>query len=358
MEPYKAKKLELSYDYSSDILKLLNDTMEIYGEYKGYLKNMSFDYKNFLDTLFVNETYYSFKIDNIDIKKDEMFFMPYKNKSNVATEFINMRKALIVGLTETNKTGFDTLFFNKLNKIIYSNCTKDNTTKKSGLLRKKQTFLLKPGLAGSSVSYIPPKHTELVELMRDLSEYLNENVDKNLVSVALSHYQFEKLHPYLSGNGLMGRLLVSIETSYYKKEPPLLFISESLYNLKNTYFTLLSDAGDEQNKKFIKFFLQCIIEQCNLNIKKIKKLNKIYNNDIEKFKTEIGGTTIYKIYPIMIKKLVFTVNDIVTESKLHINSVNKVLNKLVDSGYLVKEKKKGTNRVTYCYKNMHDVFTL
>ena len=121
----------------------------------------------------------------------------------------------------------------KMNKIIYSNCKKDNTTKKSGLLRKKQTFLLKPGLAGSSVSYIPPKYTELAKLMGDLSQYLNENVNRNFISVALSHYQFEKLHPYLSGNGLMGRLLIPIETSYYKNEPPLLFISESLYNLKN-----------------------------------------------------------------------------------------------------------------------------
>ena len=117
MEPYKAKKLELNYNYSNDILKILNDTMEVYGEYKGYLKNMSYDYKNFLDTLFVNETYYSFKIDNIDIKKEDMFYIPYKNKNNTVIEFINMRKALIVGLTESNKTGFDTLFFNKMNKI-------------------------------------------------------------------------------------------------------------------------------------------------------------------------------------------------------------------------------------------------
>ena len=52
----------------------------------------------------------------------------------------------------------------------------------------------------------------------------------------------------------------------------------------------------------------------------------------------------------------FTTNDLVQECNLHINSVNKVLNKLVEEGYLIKEKKKGTNRVTFCYKNMYDVF--
>ena len=62
------------------------------------------------------------------------------------------------------------------------------------------------------------------------------------------------------------------------------------------------------------------------------------------------------MYPVIATKIVFTTHDIVKECNLHINSVNKVLNKLVDSGYLVKEKKEGTNRVTFCYKNMYDVF--
>lgn len=358
MEPFKMNIMDREYKCSAEVLKLLGDALETYGEYKGYLKNMSYDYNNFLDTLFVNETYYSFKIDNASIEKEDMFFMPYKTKSNVTTEFMNMRKALIVGLTESSKFGFDVLLFNKLNRILYSSCKKDNTTRGSGMLRKKQTFLLKPGLAGSSVSYIPPKHTDLILLINDLGKYLNADKERNFVTIARCHYQFEKMHPYMAGNGLIGRLLVPIQTSCFKKEPPLLFISESMYALKNTYFTLLSDSNIEQKEKFIKFFLQCIIDQCNLNIKKLKKLNKIYNYDLEKFKTDIGGTTIYKIYPIMLKKVVFTVNDIVTESKLHINSVNKVLNKLVDNGYLIKGKKEGTTRVTYCYKKVYDVFVI
>ena len=124
----------------------------------------------------------------------------------------------------------------------------------------------------------------------------------------------------------------------------------------NTYFTLLSNEKDDINL-FVKFILECIIDQCNRNIKKIKKLNKIYENDLETFKNVIGGSTIYKVYPFITKKICFTTNDVVKEWKLHINSVNKVLNKLVESGHLTKEKKKGTNRVTFCYNNMLDVFS-
>ena len=127
-------------------------------------------------------------------------------------------------------------------------------------------------------------------------------------------------------------------------------------NLKNTYFTLLSNESDNL-EAFIKLILECIIDQCNINIRRIKKLNKIYTEDLETFKKVIGGTTIYKVYPYIVKKICFTTNDVVTECKLHINSVNKVLNKLVEHGYLVKEKKKGTNRVTFTYTHMLDVFS-
>ena len=91
-------------------------------------------------------------------------------------------------------------------------------------------------------------------------------------------------------------------------------------------------------------------------MKRIKRLNKIYKSDLEEFKETIGGTTINKIYPYILKKVVFTTNDVVTDCKLHINSVNKVLNKMVEKGYLIKEKKKESNRVTFCYKNFYDVF--
>ncbi|NLC47796.1 MAG: Fic family protein [Tenericutes bacterium] len=356
MEPYKATKLPFTYEMSNELLKFLCDAKETYGEYKGYLKNMSYDYKHFLESLFINDIYYSFKIDNTKLTKDDMFFMPYKVKNNNVIEFNNIKKALVLGLSQTNINGFSVDIYNKLHKVFFTGCKKDNLTKGSGHLRKKQTFILKPGLAGSSVSFVPPVYTEVNSLIKNLCEYINDSEDEPFVAAALTHYQFEKIHPYVSGNGKLGRLMIPIQLSFYKKEPPILFLSESIEELKNTYFTLLSTTNELDYNKFIKFILQCIINQCNLNIKKIKKLNKIYESDLELFKKEIGGTTIYKVYPAIIKNIVFTTNDIVTECKLHINSVNKVLNKLVDSGFLIKEKKKGTNRVTFCYKSMYDIF--
>ena len=356
MEPYKAKSMPLEYVLSTELIKLMCEANEVYGEYKGYLRNMQYDYKCFIENSFVNDLYYSFKIDGSKMNKDDMFHMPYHVKTNESIEFNNMLNSLGIGIKEISKGEIELDLFNKLNKNLFLNCKKNSSTKGSGKLRKTQNFLLKPGLAGSSVSFVPPVYTELNSLMKNMISYLNKNDDSYLISTSLVHFQFEKIHPYVSGNGKIGRIMIPLQYAFYKKEPPILFISESIFNLKNTYFTLLSGEVKEDINAFIKFFLQCVIEQSNLNIKKIKKLNKIYKKDSESFKKDIGGTTIFKIYPTILKKVVFTTNDIVTECNIHINSVNKVLNKLVECGYLVKEKKKGTNRVTFCYKAVHDVF--
>lgn len=355
MEPYKAKKLPIEYTQNRELINLLAEAEETYGEYKGYLKNMSYEYSSFLECAFVSDLYYSFKIDGAKIEKEFMFHTPYMIKNNDYIEFNNMKKALLIGVSDSmSSITIDT--FHKINKTLFLNCKKNNLTKGSGKFRKSQNYILKPGIAGSSVSFIPPVYTEITPLMNNLIEYINNKEEHPIISSTITHYQYEKIHPYISGNGKIGRLIFPIQIASSKKEPPILFISEVLDKFKNTYFTLLSGEVEEDINKFIKFILQSIIEQCNLNIKKIKKLNKIYNKDIEEFKHTIGGTTIDKVYPFIIKKVVFTTNDIVSECKLHINSVNKVLNKLVDQGYLIKEKKKGTNRVTFCYKSFYDVF--
>ncbi len=356
MEPYKAKKLPFEYNKNSDLFRQLCDAEEIYGEYKGYLRNMSYDYKSFLECEFVSDLFYSFKIDGSKISKEYMFHTPYMIENNDVIEFNNLKKALLLGVNDISKNSFSIETLHKINKALFKNCKKNNNTKNSGKFRKTQNFLLKPGLAGSSVSFVPPVYTEVNSLMTNLFDYVINNKEEYMLSTIITHFQFEKIHPYVSGNGKIGRLLFPLQFSFYKHEPPLLFISESIDELKNSYFTLLSGEVEEDINKFIRFILQCIIEQCNKNIKKIKKLNKIYLKDLDDFKSIIGGSTIYKVYPVIMKRVVFTTQDLVKECNLHINSVNKVLNKLVDAGYLIKEKKKGTNRVTFCYKNIYDIF--
>ena len=252
MEPYKAKSLPLEYNKNTELYRLLCEAEEIYGEYKGYLRNLKYDYKSFLETAFISDTYYSFKLDGSKIEKEYMFHSSYLNENNEVIEFNNFKQSLVIGAFDSSKGEISIDTLNKINKSLFLNCKKDNKTKGSGKFRKTQNFLLKPGLAGSSVSFIPPVYTDVNDLMKKLIEYINSNDDPFLISTIISHYKLEKIHPYVSGNGKIGRLLIALQFAMYKKEPPLLFISESLDNLKNTKFTILSSEIEEDVNKFIK----------------------------------------------------------------------------------------------------------
>ena len=173
MEPYKAKKLPLEFNKTSELFKIICDTEEIYGEYKGYLRNMNYDYKSYLECAFVNDLYYSFKLDGAKLEKEYMFHTPYMNPNNEVIEFNNLKKALVMGVAEVSKGVLDTNTINMLNKCLFMGCKKTNTTKGSGKYRKIQNYLLKPGIAGSSISFIPPHYSEINGLMKDLEMYIN-----------------------------------------------------------------------------------------------------------------------------------------------------------------------------------------
>ena len=100
MEPYKAKSMPLEYVLSTELIKLMCEANEVYGEYKGYLRNMQYDYKCFIENSFINDLYYSFKIDGSKMNKDDMFHMPYHVKTNESIEFNNMLNSLGIGIKE------------------------------------------------------------------------------------------------------------------------------------------------------------------------------------------------------------------------------------------------------------------
>ena len=198
MEPYKAKKLPLEYNKTNELYKLICDTEEVYGEYKGFLRNMSYDYKSYLECAYINDLYYSFRIDGAKIEKEYMFHTPYMIENNEVIEFNNMRKALIYGISDISQGLFGINTVNKLNKCLFNGCKKTNTTKGSGKFRKIKNYLLKPGIAGSSISFIPPLYSEVNTLMKDLFDYINNNDDLHLVSSIMAHYQFENIQPNVS----------------------------------------------------------------------------------------------------------------------------------------------------------------
>ena len=81
MEPYKAKKLPLEYKIDKELLRLLAEANEKYGQYKSLLNTLEFDSKFFLDSLLLNESFKSTQIEGTQISQDKMYYLKYLEKN-------------------------------------------------------------------------------------------------------------------------------------------------------------------------------------------------------------------------------------------------------------------------------------
>ncbi len=355
MEPYKAKMLPIQYKLDKETIKLLGQANDKYGQYKSLLKMFKFDQKYFLDSLVLGESIRSSRIEGTQISQDDMYYMNYKESNDSIQEVKNLKAMLEYANEKLNDKNFSISMINSMHKILLSGVRGND--KSPGEIRTIQNYIGPRGLGKEGATFVPTIPEDVPELLENLMEYMNNLYDDEpFIKVAISHVQFESIHPYKDGNGRMGRALMTLQLAKLKGDAPILFLSEIIELFKANYYNALNECRNGNVDGFIRFFLQCVIDQCTRNIGRIEKINKVYDEDEEVIKNEIKGSLVLKMHPLMMKKIVFTASEMAEELGAHINSINNILNHLVELNIVIKEKKEGTNRITYRYIRIYDTF--
>lgn len=355
MEPYKAKLLPIDYKIDKETIKLLGEANDKYGQYKSLLKIFKFDQRYFLDSLILGESIRSSRIEGTQISQDDMYYINYKEPNNSIQEVKNLKKMFEYANYNLKNKNFSTNIINSMHKILLSGVR--GKDKSPGEIRSIQNYIGLKGLGKEGATFIPPIPEDVPKLLDNLIEYMNNMFDEEaFIKVAISHVQFESIHPYKDGNGRLGRALITLQLAKLKDDEPILFLSEIIELFKANYYNSLNECRNGNFNGFIRFFLQCVIDQCTRNIGRIEKINRVYDEDEETIKKEINGSLVLKLHPLMMKKIVFTAIEMAEELGAHINSINNILNRLVKLNIIEKEKKEGTNRITYRYIRIYDTF--
>lgn len=221
-----------------------------------------------------------------------------------------------------------------------------------GQYRTSQNWIGGKSLANAK--YIPPTHLLIGDLMGDLEKFLNNDQIQlpALLKIAIAHYQFETIHPFLDGNGRIGRLLITLFLIKEKVlDKPLLYLSSFFENPKGLYYDNLSSIRTKNDMtQWIKYFLVGIEQTSSTAVYTLSSILQFKGQSEElirsKYRSRVTNAIIL-LHELMINPYV-TVDAVAGLFKVTYNSANALVKMMVKDGLLVETTGQSRNRLFVC----------
>jgi len=262
-------------------------------------------------------------------------------------EVNNYVKAMNAAIEELNTLPLSNRLLKNAHNILLASGRGEY--KNPGEFRQSQNWI--GGASLTDAVFIPPAHTELPNLMSDLEFFLHNSEIKvpHLVKIAIAHYQFETIHPFLDGNGRIGRLLITLYlVSNGILEKPLLYISDFFENNKTLYYDNLTFVRTKNGLgQWIKFFLTGVVQTAEKSVTTLMKITDL-KASIEKKRILLMGKRSklgIEFLPQLFKKPIVTINDVQTMTNLSPKAANDLVKAFVEQKILVETTGYQRNRV-------------
>ncbi|MCD6337453.1 MAG: Fic family protein [Candidatus Marinimicrobia bacterium] len=280
---------------------------------------------------------------------DEKTVIP--EKKDAWLEVNNYVTAMNTAISELDKLPLSNRLIRSTHKTILSSGRGERKT--PGEFRRSQNWI--GGASLADAIFIPPSHEELPDLMSDFELFLhNSDISvPHLIKIAIAHYQFETIHPFLDGNGRVGRLLITLYlVSTHMLDAPLLYLSDFFNKNKSLYYDNLMLVRTKNDLgQWIKFFLTGVIETSVNASNTLQNIIKLKER-VEQQHILIMGKrlpTAMKLLHGLFKKPAVTIADVQSITQLSSKASYNLIDVFVEKGIL--------NEVTGYQRNRIFVFT-
>lgn len=347
---------EPELEMNSDLLELLIETSRKLAELDGMAKRIP-NMKLFVSMYIRKEALMSSQIEGTQATLEDVLDpLLSTNTNRDVADVVNYIKATEYAIERLKTLPLCNRLLRETHEVLMENVR--GQEKNPGEFRTSQNWIGGQGSTIKNARYIPPCPEDMAVAISDLEKYINNNETYDvLIRAALIHYQFETIHPFLDGNGRIGRLLITlylIEKGILSA--PALYISYFLKKNRVEYYDRMTEVRTKGDyEQWVHFFLQAIKECSEDSILTIDKLDALHHKNI----TSIAGMTRTAKNALLLFHYI-EANPIIDIKKtsqalgISYNTVASQVQRFVDANILVQTNSAHRNR-TFSYKEYLDI---
>jgi len=261
-------------------------------------------------------------------------------------EVANYVRALEHGLARLAQIPISVQLIRELHQLLLEGGR--GGSRRPGQFRTTQNYIGEPGSRLAEASFVPPPALEVEPALRNLETYLAQPSDlPPLVRIGLAHYQFEAIHPFIDGNGRVGRLLIILLLCEWKLLPsPLLYLSAYFEARRNAYVDLLRAISERSAwDEWLHFFLLGVTSQARDAVARARRLVDLrerYRNQLQVRKTSARSLSVLDL---VFERAVVSIPQVANALELDYLTAQRHVQQLVEASLLREASGNKRNRI-------------
>ena len=312
--------------------------------------------KLFISMYVRKEALISSQIEGTQCTLDDVLDPESETNANLdVSDVINYVSAALFALRRMKELPICSRLLRETHAVLLTNARGEE--KKPGQFRRSQNWLGPAGCAIRDARYVPPNVSDMNECMSDLEKFINGSDEYDpLINAALIHYQFETIHPFLDGNGRIGRLLILlyiIERGLLAE--PVLYISFFLKKNQVEYYDRMTEVRRTGNyEQWIMFFLEAVAAACADSLETVRSLSALHARNLELVSMPgRAGANSLRLFEYIEQHPIIDIGKTAKALNLSYNTVSSLVGKFGEKGILSRSG--GLRNRTFKYAEYLDI---